>query len=326
MKPETTCRLAGLAIALALAATGCAGPHERGSSDAHSDPALPAALLAALPAPAWVDDVVLLGEVHDNALQHRLRLRWIEALTARRRMAIALEQFDSGRQADLDRFRQAGISGPEDSEPALVAGAAGGDPQSRLSARARALAQAAGFDFHGWNWALYAPVVELALRRDLPLIAANLSRREAASVVRGQVPASPEPAGWGSTERAVIDRSIRAGHCDLLPEAMIEPMAAAQRARDARLAESVAAAHLHTGLPVLLLAGNGHVRRDIGVPRYLAALLPGASVIGIGLLEEGDETSPQVFDRIVRTPAAPREDPCLRLRAQAPAMRNLPAQ
>ena len=287
----------GIALAVVFALAGCSGPRQRAGSDGRDGPAGAAASVDALPPEAFTADFVLIGEVHDNATAHRIRLGWIEALTAKRRMAVALEQFDAARQPQLDAASRT-PAGARD-----------------LPERARALAEAAGFDFRGWDWAFYAPVVELALRRDLPLVAANLSRRDAARVARGETPAALEPPGWGPAQRAALSEAIRDGHCGMLPESMIEPMAAAQRTRDAQLADSLLAAHRRSGLPVLLLAGNGHVRRDIGVPSYLAQRAPAARVVSIGLPESDEEPAP-AFDRFVRVPVAPREDPCAELRAR----------
>ncbi|MBX3590669.1 MAG: ChaN family lipoprotein [Burkholderiaceae bacterium] len=256
---------------------------------------------AALPPAAFDADLLLIGEVHDNAMQHRMRLRWLEQLAQRRRVVIALEQLDAVNQGALDRARAADR-----------AAAARGDP---LAQRARRIAEAAGFDFGGWHWEYYRPVIELALRRDLPLVAANLSRAETSDVARGRAPAAGEPAGWSAGDERTLEDSIRRGHCGLLPESLIGPMASAQRSRDARLARAVVDAHRASGLPVVLLAGNGHVRRDIGVPRYLAELAPHARVFGIGLLEAGEAASVP-FDAAEVTAAAKREDPCNALRTK----------
>lgn len=276
----------------------------------------PEAPAAALPAAALDADFLLIGEIHDNAAQHRLRLHWLETLAARRRVAVALEQFDAVRQDALDRARAAD-----------AAAAAGGEPLAR---RARRIAEAAGFDFRGWHWEHYRPVVEFALRLDLPLVAANLSRAQTVAVARGTAPAEPQPEDWGAAEQRALETSIRDGHCGLLPESAIAPMAAAQRSRDAQLARAIVDAHRRSGLPVVLLAGNGHQRRDIGVPRYLAKLAPGSRVFSIGLLEEdgaeGGEGAPdgpagalrfrQRYDFVAVTPQAPRADPCEGLRAK----------
>jgi len=252
------------------------------------------------PPGAFAAEVLLIGEIHDNAAQHRLRLQWLDAIAGRRRVAIVLEQLDAARQDDLDRARAAD-AGSTDSLPV----------------RARRVAEAAGFDFRGWDWRFYGPVIELALRRELPLFAANLSRSESVAVVRGQAPAAPEPAGWGSDERRALEDAIRDGHCDTLPESMIAPMAAAQRTRDARLARALIDARRRSGLPVVLLAGNGHVRRDIGVPRYLDGLSPRDRVFVVGMVESraGSSTG---FDHVELTEPAVREDPCRALRAGTP--------
>jgi uncharacterized iron-regulated protein len=61
---------------------------------------------------------------------------------------------------------------------------------------------------------------------------------------------------------------------------------------------------------VVLLAGNGHVRRDLGVPRWLSAA-DQARVFAVGFLEEGDpEGLAEAFDAVVHTARAERSDPC----------------
>lgn len=266
----------------------------------------------ALPSPALDADFLLLGELHDNVAQHRLRLRWLETLADAHPFALALEQFDADRQEALDRARET------DSREARSA-----DPPD-LASRAHRIAEAAGFDFNGWNWDLYRPVIELALRRGLPLVAANLSPADTSRVTQRRAPAAPAPRGWGEAESEAMRESIREGHCGLLPERAVDAMAVAQRTRDARIARALADAHARTGLPVVLLAGNGHLRSDIGVPRHLAELRPGDRIVSIALLERADasdraraaDDGPDGgrFDVVVRTSAQPREDPCVALR------------
>jgi len=90
-------------------------------------------------------------------------------------------------------------------------------------------------------------------------------------------------------------------------------------ARDIVLAHSLRP-HLARG--VVLLTGNGHVRKDIGVPFWLNAD-ERRDVVAIGLLELDptiSETSGEVlsqhYDAVVRTAAAERPDPCEALRKQ----------
>ena len=242
--------------------------------------------------------VVLLGEVHDNAAQHALRAAALARLVADgARPALAFEQFDRERQPDIDRARR---ERPRDPDWLIAqAGATG-----------------------GWDWPLYRPYVALALEHDLPIVAANLSRADASRVVRegfGAVFDAGTRAALGLDDLpadllAAHRREVADGHCGLLPDAMLAPMARAQVARDVVLAAAIAP---YADRGVVLLTGNGHARRDLGVARWLsAALRPEAWAIG--LLEPGgrDAMPGQAFDRVIDTPAQPRPDPCEGLRAR----------
>jgi uncharacterized iron-regulated protein len=76
------------------------------------------------------------------------------------------------------------------------------------------------------------------------------------------------------------------------------------------------------GHPAWLVAGNGHVRRDYGVPRMLTVLEPGKKVVVVGFLErEPDGALPSeaeraVYDVVWITERAEREDPCKAFRSQ----------
>jgi uncharacterized iron-regulated protein len=240
--------------------------------------------------------IVLLGEVHDNAAQHRLRLDLLRrAFAAGWRPAIVMEQFDVDRQADIDRARR---EQPRDAQHVI-------DEATPRAAQAGA----------GWNWAFYEPYVALALAYDVPLLAANLATADTRRIARGGLAASfdekrlaalgldrPIAAEWQQAQ----EREINRGHCGALPATLWPRMAQAQFARDAVMAD-VLRQQAQRG--AVLLAGNGHVRRDLGVPRWLAAEAP--RVFTVGLLEQGDtQTQPGAFDATLRTEAAERADPC----------------
>jgi uncharacterized iron-regulated protein len=226
-------------------------------------------------------DLVLLGETHDNAHHHRVQLELMDALERLGRQPIvAMEQFDRERQSDLDAAR--------------------GEPASVSGPDARPVASAAGFDFDGWSWALYGPIIERALARGWPLVAINLSRRDATRVVREGFGAfSPAEVKRLALKDPMPDDLLRAlrddieiGHCGLLPARAVASMVDAQRARDAVMAERLldmmaassvpGASAARLGVAVL---GRGHARLDRGVGLYLAARAPHRAVISIGLLE-----------------------------------------
>jgi len=243
--------------------------------------------------------VVLLGEVHDNPAQHAVRAAALRRLLEQgSRPAIAFEQFDRERQADIDRARR-------ETPPS------GKTLAEHLIDEARPA--------RSWNWALYRPFVELALEFDLPIVAANLSRADAMRVgtqgfaavfddatrSRFALDALP-PALLAAQERAVDD-----GHCRRMPADALPAMARAQIARDLALAQAI---RPHFDRGVVLLTGNGHVRTDIGIPFFVGE--PERSkVIAIGLLERDwlEADAAQRFDVAFVTPVQQRPDPCAAL-------------
>jgi len=245
--------------------------------------------------------VVLLGEVHDNVVQHRIRAEALRRLLeGGARPALAFEQFDRERQGDIDRARR---------EP----------PPEGRSLADHVIAQARA-PKDSWDWARYRPFVELALEYDLPIVAANLSRRDASRVAREGVAAVFSDAERGELELdrfggilAEHELVVQVGHCNMLPKSALPGLARAQIARDAVLANSLRP-YLSRG--VVLLTGNGHARRDIGVPRHLSV---GDQAIAwsIGLLEEGSEERSPLFDVAFVAPAQERPDPCASLKPKS---------
>ncbi|HWA15608.1 MAG TPA: ChaN family lipoprotein, partial [Gemmatimonadales bacterium] len=178
-----------------------------------------------------------------------------------------------------------------------------------------------GFDRKAWRWPVHQPVVDAAISSGRSLWGSGLSRDELRAVVRGGESAAPaslqqllNAAPLDSAGRASIDQELVEGHCGKLPAAMIPGMRAAQTTRDAAMTHAMMLAS--PGGPVWLIAGNGHVRRDQGVPRLLAKAAPGKKILVVGLVErEADGSAPSAesrkpYDLVLITPRAEREDPC----------------
>jgi uncharacterized iron-regulated protein len=167
--------------------------------------------------------VVLLGEVHDNAAQHALRVAALRQLVVNgARPAIAFEQFNREGQASVDRARH---ERPRDADYVI--------------------AQAKGEV--GWRWDLYRSFVALALEYDLPIVAANVSRADAIQVAID---------GWSAIfDARTIDElkldklpadfrrkhedAIAIGHCNLLSAEQLPARARAQMTRDIVMARSI---------------------------------------------------------------------------------------
>jgi uncharacterized iron-regulated protein len=227
---------------------------------------------AALIADASGAEFVLIGERHDNPEHHRLQASLVAALEGQGQdpRAVAFEMMPAWRQLDIVEYLAA------DGEPA-------------------GLGEAIAWDAGGWpNWAWYQPIAEAALAGDAQIVAADLgiAEKRAAFVQGAQAFPSAfvqrtglgEP--WPAPMMVSLQDELRAAHCDQVSGRVVIGMMRVQRARDAMMADRLAVTAGKGG--GLLIAGNGHVRKDRGVPWYLARLRPGARSISIGLLEVRD--------------------------------------
>ncbi len=253
----------------------------------------------------------LLGEVHDNPDHHEIQLTLLRSLAeAGLKPAVAFEQFDREHDAAL-RQRLAGTNVTADD-----------------------VASAVNFNHKGWDWNFYRPLVAMALRHGMPLRAANLSRAAAQPIIEGglevlgsgRIAALRIEAAWTPRRENALRRIIFDGHCRALPKRLLPSMAAAQRARDATLAAAMLDA---VADGAVLIAGNGHVRRDLGVPLYLGAADASASICAVGIVEveEGktdprsyvdtEASPPPAFDFVCFTPQWSRPDPCAEFKPRA---------
>ena len=248
----------------------------------------------------------LLGEVHDNPAVHALRLQTLQTLLDRgARPALLMEQFDRERQSQIDTLVQPAPGwAPDDVARDLTV---------------NALVQLGGGTAAGWQWDFYRPYLHLALRYRLPVVAANVSRSDARALMAQGLAAQGFDAAVPADLGAALARQIERSHCGQINPAQAGRMANAQVARDQFMARQVVA---QAGRGVVLLAGNGHVRKDVGVPRWLPPALQARTWV-VGFVEAGppDDSDATAFDQTVTAPAAARNDPCAALRPAAAASR-----
>ncbi|WP_103332562.1 ChaN family lipoprotein [Pseudotabrizicola formosa] len=227
-------------------------------------------------------DVLVLGEVHDNAEHHINQARAVFSLTPR---AVVWEQLSA----------EAAMRVPDDL----------GD--------AAAVARALGWAESGWpDFALYYPIFVAA--RDARHYGAEVPRDLARrSVSEGALAVMPEGPGLAralpDAEQAAREAEQMAAHCNAMPESVLPGMVQAQRLRDAYLAQEVLRALEEVGPPVAVITGSGHARTDWGLPAVLADAAPGVSVLSVGQMEgAAPENAP--YDLWLVTEALEREDPC----------------
>ena len=260
----------------------------------------PDALVARLAARRFV----LLGERHDNVDHHRLQA-WIvrELVAAGRRPTVAFEMFRADQGETIARHLAAS---PTD---------------------ARGLGDALDWRRSGWPaWSMYEPIAAAALDARLPLVAANLAQATATAIRRGGI-AAVDPATvtrlgldrpLADDVRARLTTEIADAHCGQLPERSLDGFVAVQRARDAHMAAALREAG---GDGAVLIAGAGHVRRDMGVPLSL----PAGEVASLAFAEvspraPGGPALP--FDYVWFTPRVDDRDPCESFRKDLERLRQ----
>lgn len=226
---------------------------------------------------------LLIGEQHDAAEHQALQREVVQALAARGQLGgVVMEMAEQGRNTT-------GLGA--DASEEQVRDALGWKPDG------------------GWPWAAYGPVVMAGVRAGVPVIGGNLPRARMRS-------AMGESALDGLIRPEALQaqrEALREGHCGLLPEAQIAPMTRIQLARDRALAQTLenAVKNAGPGKTVVLVAGNGHVRRDLGVPLHLPSDLKHRVVMAqAGEAKQGKQPS----DAVWPTPALPTRDHCAELR------------
>jgi uncharacterized iron-regulated protein len=255
--------------------------------------------------------LALLGEVHDNADHHRFR-----AVLLPLSKALVFEQIREDQRDGLANFEE-------------------------FSRRARRLATADDLmrflDWKSSGWSLsYKPLLWAAVRSRLPVLPGDVAREGIRAAARNgeQAIASEERQRLGlgvalspGAEDALLGE-LEASHCGVMPKSAFANMAFAQRYRDAHLARALADAAAAHGR-AMLLAGNGHVRKDRGVPWHLERMAPGKAAVVVMMIEvEEGKSEPQAYldavpgdraiaDFIVFTPRAERVDPCEQMRRRA---------
>ncbi|MEZ5705078.1 MAG: ChaN family lipoprotein [Burkholderiaceae bacterium] len=239
-----------------------------------------------VPTDAW-----LLGEQHDAPAHQALQRAVLQALLAEGRLAaLVIEMAERGATT-----REL----PADANESTVREALRwSDSQSA-----------------GWDWAVYGPLVMLAVRAGVPVLGGNLPRAEVRSTMQDtRLDSRLDPATWQRLQTEIHD-----GHCQMLPPSQLAPMTRVQVARDLSMARTIEAA-LVPGKTVLLVAGNQHVRRDLGVPRHWPPSLRNTVVVMVSGKSGPDHADAQAkaqADRVWHTEALPPKDHCAAFKARS---------
>lgn len=237
----------------------------------------------------WSDaPLVLLGEQHDAAAHQAWQQATVQQLATQERLAALVIEM-----------------APRTGSTASLARDASED----------AVQQALQWQDAAWPWPRYRGVVMAAVRAGVPVLGGNLPRADMKQAMRNEnLDTHLPPEGW----QRQLD-AIREGHCGLLPDTQLPPMARIQLARDASMAE-VAKAAIRPGKTVVLVAGRGHVLRGVGIPTWLPE--SAAAKVAVAQAGETSVAHESDVDWLQKTDALPAKDHCAELREK---FRNPPA-
>jgi uncharacterized iron-regulated protein len=258
--------------------------------------------------------ILLLGEIHDNREHHKVQALLTgmhEPSTGPSKTAVVFEQFRADQQGVLEAFTSNPFSVDE-------------------------LKRTTNWSKSGWGDTMYDRLFQEVVNFRLPLYAGDLPRASIMKVAKdgeGALPAEDRarlkldlPLGAKLDDASLTE--IEESHCGMMPKEALGGMAFAQRYRDASLADAVLKAADRHG-SAILIAGNGHVRTDRGVPWYIRQRAPDKKVVAVMLIEvEDGKNDPEAYvprdpdgkpaaDYIIFTPRAERGDPCEKMRAKS---------
>lgn len=194
-------------------------------------------------------DNVILGEYHDRVNQHILATQLLDNLQKiRPQGSLLLEMLTVEQQDFVNQTQQ--------------------NPPKNLNKLATLLNWQ-----KSWDWQLYGDIVKHPFLYNYPLIATNLTKTEVKILMQGAEPIK----GYQSTKplikqhifnTIIKNHDMKADELDESDKRLVNNMVEIQQFRDRRMAEKI----LSAPKPTLLLAGNYHAQKNIGVPIHLQDL------------------------------------------------------
>lgn len=248
---------------------------------------------------------LLLGEKHDNPDHHALQMYMLEGLLQDEAVAgVVFEMLDRGADEALTALNQQDLES---------------------SAEIRDYLQ---WDVEGWDWNFYGPLVEATYSRRVPIFSGNISAADVGQIYGADAADYQHLAAvFDAVTMEQLNRDIDESHCGMLPASQFPAMLRVQQQRDFTMAAAMQGAVADGA--VVLIAGNYHIRQDLGVPNYLLQgdrSLSREDILSLAFLEVQEDVVDAeeylqrfgeipAYDYIWFTPALTSEDYCASLRA-----------
>lgn len=216
--------------------------------------------------------MILLGEKHDNSIHHQAEIALFQQLYQTGKLrSVALEMLPTSQQVDinqaLERLRQT--------------------PNVSNSTVKQILPWT-----EKWDWSQYGDLITALSNSKVQVLGGNLDRCEIDTLFRGAYPLN----GNRSTQPAIkqrIAKTIAQNHQIDPNDQTIQTMVTIQQFKDRRMAEALIKGNKST----LLIAGNFHVNKAVGVPVHLADLGKNQFVV-ISLVKQLDDINLKESDYI----------------------------
>ncbi len=281
------------------------------------------------------NQIILLGETHDNARHHQLQAKIISNVAKKGESpAVAYEMLNTKQQSSINEYLSTIYSS------GIKAGA------DEVSKQVEDLSKLINWEESGWpDWELYHPVFYHAVDNQLPIIAANLDTKIIRKVIKQGSNVLDETYQallikyqYDAVLKKELEKEILASHCDMLPEKMLSPMLMGQQVRDLAMTRAIQTARARNKKSdkLILIAGAGHTRTDYGIPFYLHQETPGIKTLSLSFMEVskdellpenyieawGESTKELPFDYVWFTERAEREDQCEKMRAYMDKKKN----
>ena len=261
-------------------------------------------LFSALPTAKFL----MFGEKHDNPIHHEKQAILVKKLRqAGMTGQIVLEMAEQRHQESLDSADLATLDH---------------------------LGAAIKWKARGWpDWSLYQPILAEALRAGMRVKAGNPDRALMMQIGQGLEAdeADLQNIRWErdytpAHREDLLDELVQA-HCGMMERDQLGPLVTMQRLKDAFMGRSMRQGRKKDHLSILI-AGNGHIRKDRGVKMFLDET---DSLLTVAMIEVvREETNPTdypsfdpaLYDYIWFTPRVDEIDPCEKFRSQLEAMKS----
>ncbi|WP_025899141.1 ChaN family lipoprotein [Sneathiella glossodoripedis] len=203
-------------------------------------------------------DYVLLGEKHDHPLHHEIQAKLLKHHLKSGDLVV-FEMLNRDQQSVIDQYLSDQI------------------PFEELPQKLR-------WELSGWpDWSYYAPLFEAAKSSSAKILYGSYPKAELMQVSKQS---APHENPLSDMQMEDLDKQIRQSHCQMLPENMVRPMSNIQIVKDRLMAAQLQKKEKNA--KAFLIAGNGHIRKDRGVPLHLQQNAQ-SNIFALGLIEEQAE-------------------------------------